>query len=208
MKTFSIDNLNSHEILNTYLQAIDVNIISSITDTKGKIIHANDKFCEVSKYKRDELIGKNHSVVNSGNHSKEFFEDLWKTISSNKTWHGEIKNMAKDGTCYWVDTVIIPLKTEKISGYLSLRTLITERKELEQRKEEYIKSLEDMLILTSHNTRRPIVSILGLLNIKIEKLSAEELKKLLAYLKESAEELEKFTREFTIHLDALKKKWM
>ena len=193
-------------MLDSYKKAIDVNIITSITDSKGIIIYVNERFCEVSKFSNHELIGQSHRVINSNYHAKEFFRDLWKTISKGKTWHGEIKNKAKDGSFYWVDTVILPFNSGKESGYLSLRTLINERKELEKRKEEYIKSLEEMLDITSHKTRKPIATILGLLELNVDEVSISDFKKMMQYLKSSAEELDFFTREFTAHIDSLKKK--
>lgn len=194
------------QLLDSYKKAIDVSIINSKTDSNGKIIYVNDKFCEVSKFSREELIGQNHSIVNSKHHDKAFFKHLWDTISAGETWHGEIKNKAKDGSFYWVDTVILPINNGEEKQYLSLRTLINERKELEKRKEDYIKSLEEMLFITSHKTRKPIATILGLLQLNIEEMSIEDFKKIIGYLRASAEELDLFTREFTSHLADLNKK--
>jgi PAS domain S-box-containing protein len=122
------------QLLKAYEHAIDENIISTITDTKGVIVHVNKKFCEISKYTADEVIGKHHRILNSGYHSKEFFKKMWQTIGKGNVWHNEIRNKAKDGTIYWVDTVIVPIKdeNEKNTHYLSLRTLITERKQLQE----------------------------------------------------------------------------
>jgi len=114
-------------------RAVDQESIIAITNKKGTIVYANDRFCEVSGYSRSELLGQNHRLLKSGRHVPEFYKSLWGTILSGRTWRGEICNKAKDGHLYYVDTTITPLRDEGlITHFLALRTDITARKEAEQ----------------------------------------------------------------------------
>ena len=129
--------------LNNIRYALDKSAIVAITDRTGNIIHVNDKFCEISKYTKEELLGKNHRIITSGYHAREFFIEMWKTISSGNIWEGEIRNRAKDHSYYWVNTTIVPFLDEagKPYQYVSIRYEITHRKNAEEQLRIYADSL-------------------------------------------------------------------
>ena len=120
--------------LRDYKFSLDQSAIISFTDKKGVITSVNDNFCNISKYKREEIVGKTHRIINSHYHSKEVFSDLWKTIALGNVWRGELKNKKKDGSYFWADTTIVPFldKKKKPTRYLAIRFDITERKKSEQ----------------------------------------------------------------------------
>ncbi len=124
---------NSKEI-SDYKYAVDESSIIAVTDQKGIIKKVNNNFCKISKYSEEELIGQDHRIINSGYHAKEFIRDLWLTITNGKIWRGELKNKAKGGSFYWVDTTIVPFLNDqgKPYQYLALRADITARKETEE----------------------------------------------------------------------------
>lgn len=123
----------------TILKAMNEALIIAVTDDSGKILSVNDQFCKISQYKKEELIGENHSKISSGYHTKEFFEEMWQTLLERKTWSGEICNRAKDGSIFWLKTTIIPsydqLKNQM--HYITIRTDITERKNMPHLKKPY-----------------------------------------------------------------------
>lgn len=138
-------------LFKAYQSAIDCNIVASMTDLDGTIIHANEQFCTMSGYAEHELIGQRHSIINSGYHSVGFFENMWQTIIAGKTWRGEIRNKAKDGHYYWVDTTILPVTNdnEDVIGFLSLRIEVTEKVALREKLQRMNSSLEEMIKLKS-----------------------------------------------------------
>ena len=133
--------------------------IVAITDVKGTIVYANKKFCELSKYSESELIGQNHRILKSDEHSDDFFTEMWNTISSGKIWEGEIKNRAKDGSFYWLKSTIIPIHDSEnnIQNYVAIRTDITKEKEIQTKllemERQLVKQNEDLIsIVESKST--------------------------------------------------------
>ena len=154
--------------------ALDSHSIVAITDVKGRITFANAKFEEISGYTSSELIGKNHRLLKSEVHSREFWKKMYETVSRGGAWNAEVCNIAKDGHPYWVDTTIVPFKDDKgkPQSYVAIRTDITERKKIEaeliQAKEaaeasEHTKS--EFLAIMSHEIRTPMNGVLGMLGL-------------------------------------------
>jgi PAS domain S-box-containing protein len=199
------DNSNKTNLLQSYQNAIDTNIICSITDHNGIITYVNDNFCNISQYSREELIGKSHRIINSKFHSRQFFETMWKEITNGKMWMGEIRNRAKDGSYYWVDSVIMPMRNSdnSINGYLSLRILINDRKKMEEEKEVYLKSIENMLNIVSHEIRKPITNCQGILYLLQNNMPTndKEYREYISYLANSTQELDNYSRKLNDYLE-------
>lgn len=148
--------------------ALDEAAIVAITDKRGVITYVNKKFCDISKYSSEDLIGQTHRIINSQTHSPEFFKEMWQTISSGQVWEGEICNRAKDGRLYWVHTTIVPFMDEngKPERYVAVRYEITERKLAEEQLKIYAKKLEmsnrelqDFAFVAAHDLQEPLRKI-------------------------------------------------
>lgn len=190
--------------LQSYLDAINVHVYSAVTDNHGAILKVNDPLVSITGYQENELIGKNFSEFIEGRSSELLMRELIDTLSKGKTWRGEVKNRKKDGTFYWIDMVVIPLKNERdVTNYfLTLALPITERKEAEEQKEKIAQMLEDIAFRASHKIRGPIARIQGLTNLMdIGFIQKEELTKVLEYFKESVLEMDVATRELTTFIN-------
>ena len=158
--------------------AIDQSAIVAKTDQTGRITDVNDKFCEISKYSREELLGQDHRILNSGFHPKEFIATLWQTIANGRIWRGEIRNRAKDGSIYWVDTTIVPFLDArgKPYQYMAIRYEITERKRQEEllREQAALARLGAMAAVVAHEVKNPIAGIRGALQVIESRMPAEQ----------------------------------
>jgi len=205
--------------VSAYKYALDESSIVAITDQKGVIQYANDNFCKISKYTREELIGQDHRIINSGYHPKEFIRDLWTTITKGKIWKGDLKNKAKDGTIYWVETTIVPFLNEqgKPYQYVAIRSDITERKRIEDElmeakvfaekatsvaedakikaesatlvAEEAVKSKQQFLSNMSHEIRTPMNAIIGFTKVVLKTELTSKQREYLSAIKISGDAL-------------------
>jgi PAS domain S-box-containing protein len=157
-------------------RALDHAAIVATTDVSGRITYVNDKFVEISGYSREELLGQDHRIINSAYHAKEFIRDLWRTIANGHVWHGELRNRAKDGHYYWVDTTIVPFldKRGKPYQYIAIRADITARKAAEEKlaHQAALARVGQMAAVVAHEVRNPLAGVKGAIQILMSRRPA------------------------------------
>ena len=183
MSNFVTQSIQNKKSLEEQTNALHSAAIVSETDLDGRIIYANEKLLEISKYERKELIGQDHRVLNSGHHPKEFFRELWSSVKNGKGWNKEIKNKAKDGNYYWADTTIYPVKnergelekfitigfniTDKVNNQISLENATTVAQKAVEAKSSFLANM-------SHEIRTPLNGILGFTGLLYDQKLPEE----------------------------------
>ena len=178
--------------------ALDQHAIVSITDKSGIITYANDKFCGISEFTREELIGCNHRIVNSQVHPRAFFADMWGTISGGRVWSGEVCNRAKSGRLFWVSATIVPFmdKSGRPEQFIAIRTDITARKQLEENlvrardtADAANKAKSEFLATMSHEIRTPMNGIIGMTDLALDTSLNERQREYLTIVRGSADAL-------------------
>ena len=206
----------SRRALDNQKFALDQHAIVSITDLEGRITYANDRFCEITGYARDELLGHNHRIINAGTQPRAFFEHLWKTIGAGEVWHGDLCNRNRAGTPYWINATIVPLlgSDGRPEQYIAISTDITarvlaERKlselnaDLESQVRRRTQALEEATLIASqanrakseflsnmsHEMRTPMNSILGMSFLALRASPPPKVREYLQHISESGQYL-------------------
>jgi two-component system sensor histidine kinase/response regulator len=178
--------------------ALDQHAIVSMTDVRGTITYANDRFCAISGYSRDELLGQNHRIIGSGMHETAFFTHMWETIAAGRVWHGEICNRNRNGSQYWVSATLVPLLGERgqVTQYIAIRTDITARKEAEramvaakEAAEQANRVKSDFLANMSHEIRTPMNGVIGMTDLVLDTELTSDQREYLGIVKSSADDL-------------------
>ena len=186
--------------VSAYQAALDKHAIVAMTDARGRITFVNDKFCEISGYAREELLGANHRILNSGTHPVGFFQDLWRRIASGEPWQGEICNRAKDGRLYWVDTTIVPMPgpNGRPDRFVSVRYDITARKATDaaladalQKANEATVAKSAFVANMSHEIRTPLNGVIAMAGALARTGLDERQQEMVSLLKTSGETLDR-----------------
>ena len=169
---------NRNNELRQYKHGLDRVANIAKTDKNGVVTYVNDRFCTISQYSRDQLVGKKLNILNSGHHPKSFWKDMYQTIQKGDIWYGHVKNKAKYGSIFWVEMLIIPFRTTtgEVYEYLSMANEITQRKKEELLvKKEYVRSLEfknkeleELTYIASHDLQEPLITLLSLTSYLVE----------------------------------------
>jgi PAS domain S-box-containing protein len=193
---------NALKEMSDFKFALDQSSIVAFTDEKGIITSVNNNFCDISKYSREELIGQDHRILNSGTHTKEFFKELWKTIGTGYVWKGEIQNRAKDGSTYWVDTTIVPFINEngKPYQYIAIRNDITERKRTEEiiHRQDKLAAVGQLAAGVAHEIRNPLTSMRGYTEFLILDETDPQRKEFLDIILDEIERVNNIVEEFMV----------
>ncbi len=175
---FQREGLAHLTALADFKRALDAAAIVATTDVRGRITYVNDTFCRISGYSRDELLGQDHRIINSGHHPSTFIRNLWQTIARGEVWHGEIRNRAKQGHYYWVDTTIVPFLDVrgKPYQYIAIRSDITARKAAEEQlaRQAALARVGHMAAVLAHEIRNPLAGIKGAIEVIASRRAADD----------------------------------